>query len=358
MIQIILVRHGERERGDSDQDQPLLGLAAKQAEKLGKRLAELCEAPSLVLSSSHRHARQTAECIVQGMGLDGSMIRNTPALTPSPKASSAIHWVDDELYDDLQRAIAEGHSLIYFVGHETRLSQLILRFTGERRRPLGALEAACVRATDWKNLWLGCGSVAWRYPVRNWLEDDLVGKISSKMTIATFLASANFIGLLELLIGQRGVLTDPTSLWPLQCPADVAPDFCRYLLLFEPPFPAFLIFWAALIAQFVAAGLFIATVYFYDRLTMPSGFWLLKRPWWISPKDTEAQEKLLLHGPLQAHMVRIWSHVFTPAVLFSILGVILLVAATGVGVLLIASLLISFGVKEYFRRHRPTGEID
>jgi len=334
-LTIILVRHGEREMGRSDRDQPLTECAKTQAERLGRRLFSLCETPGHVFTSSFKHARETAECILKGAGLNAAVIQECAALTPVRAARDEGHWAEDQLYVDLKKAIDAGRSVILLVGHETRLSQLILRFTGERRRALGALEAACIQAKDWQALWLGCGEVSWRYPVRNWLEQELLAKITSKMTVGTFLASANFIGLMELLIGQANYLGDS------------------------------LLLWGALAAHFSAAGLFIATVYLYDRLVMPAGFWMLKppkRPWWIRREDEDSQEKLALHGHQQEHMVRIWSWFFTPAVALSTLGVLMLVARAGrpwpYRWPLAVSVLIAIAIYVLFLRNRPTSDID
>ncbi len=326
MITIILVRHAERERGSGDRELPLTAHGAEQAEKFGRRLFELCDRPTRVLTSSFKHARQTAELMIRGAGFDPSQIHGTAALTPE-RAPAAAHWADDQLYADMQEALAPEHPVILLVGHETRLSQLILRFTGERRRQLNALEAACVEAEGWQALWLGRGKVAWRYPVRNWLEQELVEKIGSKMTVATFLASANFIGLMELLIGQRDLLE--TSVF----------------------------FWGALIAQFIAAGLFITTVYLYDQLVMPGGFWLLKPPRWIKREDEAAEEKLALDGYVQAHMIRIWSRFFTPAVALSMVGVLCLLAAWTWTSVLVA-VLISSAIVWRFTHASPAGDVD
>jgi phosphohistidine phosphatase SixA len=359
MLRIVLVRHGEREPGKDGGHLHLTPAAKEQAETFGRRLSSLCDPPTLILASRWKHALQTAQQIASGAGWNASPIREVGGLTPHSESSSTNHWADDQLYGDLPQPAQSADSIVLLVGHETRLSQLILRFTGKRRRPLEALEAACVQADDWKSLWLGQGNVVWRYPVRSWLEDELAEKITSKMTVATFLASANFIGLLELLIGQRQMLKPPPAssyfLSPADCSASIAGSYCSYLLLFEPRFE---IFWLVLIAQLLAAGLFIATVYIYDRQTMPSGFWLLKPPWWIDLKNDVEREKLLLNGYPQALMVRVWSCVFTPAVFFSTLGILLLVATTGIGTLLVISILISLGVVWFFRRNRPTGNVD
>lgn len=359
MLTLVLVRHGEREVGEPDSDQPLTDLAIEQAKRLGKRLLELADRPGQILVSTHRHARQTVEGIVLGMGLEPVPTNESHALTPGTGGDGIPHWLRDELYRELKEAITDKNSIVLLVGHETRLSQIVLGFTGQRLRPLLALESICITAKAWKALWLGTGCVSWRYPVRNWLEGELTNKISSKMTVATFLASANFVGLIELLIGQRHFLSPAFGsmvLSPAECISSPAAAVCSYLLLFTPPF---YLFWGAVVSQTIAAALFVVAVYMYDRLTMPLGFWLLdKPPRWSSGRDAESNEWNMLHGYLYAHMIGVWSRVFTPAVAFSTLAVLLVAAATGIGVLSVASLMIVLGAMVLFWFRRPGRSVD
>ena len=114
--------------------------------------------------------------------------RGYGAYTFIPSLTLNSHWADDRLYSDLLHAFEEGHRILLLVGHETRLSQLILRFTGERRRPLEALEATLIQAEHPRNLWQGSAKIAWRYPIRNWLEAELVEKIRFENDRRNFLS--------------------------------------------------------------------------------------------------------------------------------------------------------------------------
>ena len=114
------------------------------------------------------------------------------------------------------------------------------------------------------------------------------------MAVATFLASANFIALMELVIGQRKVLSEPEPLVPAACKA------CKWLLAFDAPW---YLIWLSLLSHLSTAGLFITAVYLYDRLSMPVGFWVMKKPNWIEYDDGDAEERLLIHGYPQAYIL-------------------------------------------------------
>lgn len=343
MITIILVRHGERQHKQEDADDPLTQSAWNKAVNLGARLRSLIPGPDVVvLTSAHEHSRQTARALVQGAQWGNIAMHDAFFLTPGG------HW-DDDIYEELGRRTGQGDVVVVAVGHETRLSQLVLRFTGTRQRTLGALEAIAISAGTLERLRFGKGEEEWRYPVRNWLEKEIAEKLTSKMTVATFLASANFVALMEIIIGQRDILLGPGKLVPKDCEA------CNWLLPFEP---SWLLIWLALLSHLTAAGLFIATVYLYDRLSMPVGFWTLKPPDWIKAGDKRGKDRLLLDGYPQAHMIRIWQRVFTPAVAFSTIGVFLLIATSGVGLALVAAGIVATIIMIMFRDHLPTASID
>jgi phosphohistidine phosphatase SixA len=395
-IRVVLIRHGDRERRlprHEDHKEPLTHAAECKAHQLGEVFLDLAIAPELILTSSHKHALQTAKALAAAAAKVGQgRVEDVNSLTPPRKksrwqswktlwkywrkssrenwkesgwkiwrlctgrskgAGPQPHWADELLYQDLSGVFNAGAKTVFIVGHEPRLSQLLVRFTGKRQRQLEALEAVAISAKDFESLWLGCGTIDWRYPVRNWLETELSAKLTSKMTVATFLASANFVALVELLINKQDELRGGGACKP---PADViiaAEAWSRHFCKISPYFTPI-----GFLLLTLAAGLFIATVYLYDRLGMPSGFWLLKRPWWIKIDDEEAIEPLLLHGYPQAHMIRIWRLFFTPAVFCSFAGVTLLVMNTSSIPFVAGYLALSLFAFVVFWRARPTGDVD
>jgi hypothetical protein len=255
-----------------------------------------------------------------------------------------------------------------WVGHETRLSQLVLRYTRQRERQLEPLEAICL-TMDSEAFLTGQGKIAWRYPVRNWLEQDIKQKLQSKMVAATFLASANFVALLEILVSKPGEsnlamvrdfkVNSVTYISPaLKATQDymgtsdvpsVLRDGVAAFECIAPFVPAL-----ALGCFVAAAALFISTVYLYDRLAMPEGFWT-QLPF---GRRQKVREQVRLHGYPYFHMTRIWSRFFTSGVVLSFLGIALLtlhsVHPVGIAVFLALSLAAYYA----YRRHRPTGDID
>jgi type III secretory pathway component EscS len=144
--------------------------------------------------------------------------------------------------------------------------------------------------------------------------DQLRNKIQSKMTVATFLAGFTFAALLELIKDRS--LFDSTQ------------GSAYFLLPIR----------VAVISLTLALALFISAVYMYDRMTMPEAFWLYeprsnplsngyKRPIrWLSnqlillhlkiiPQSDRAADKLLY-----TYMIWTWKYVFTPAVVFALIG--------------------------------------
>ena len=88
---------------------------------------------------------------------------------------------------------------------------------------------------DFAALWLGGGKIDWRYPVKNRLEEELREKLTSKMTVASFLASANFVDLLELLINKQKELALVGEFKPSMCGAGALNvplrQFCNLFLI-------------------------------------------------------------------------------------------------------------------------------
>jgi hypothetical protein len=130
---------------------------------------------------------------------------------------------------------------ILIVGHEGRLSDLLTDLTGQRSLPFSHGEVVCVAGTCLTDLVAGRGEIRFRYPTYDHQEEPLRSKVQSKMTISTFLAGF--------------VFTAPSA-----------------LLLLTPDR------WAveqvvAVVSLTMSLALFVACVYIYDQLGMPSGFW-------------------------------------------------------------------------------------
>ncbi len=208
-----------------------------QIETLASVLKRRGVAPEIVLTSRTQHAMQSATLLSDHVGRGGHPLA-LDVLTPG-KGPGGI----DELFVQAGESTAGQISraeCVLVVGHEGRLSDLLTELTGVRSRPLEHGGAACVRAADIQEMAAGRGRLHHRYPTVDHMEEVLRAKVNSKMTVATFLAGFVFTALSALLL-------DSTS-WP----------------------------WHRMVAAVTlttSLALFVASVYIYDQLGTPSGFW-------------------------------------------------------------------------------------
>jgi hypothetical protein len=112
------------------------------------------------------------------------------------------------------------------------------------------------------------------------------------MTVSTFLAGFSFAALFQLLQDPSTCLSAPQRVSAFSLIASLA--------------------------------LFVASIYMYDRLSMPEGFWVFgDRPprcrIWRPGANTFKKDRKY-NGPLYAHMVWTWTYVFTPAILLALAG--------------------------------------
>ena len=215
----------------------------------------------------------------------------------------------------------EQRRCIGLVGHEGRLSDLVTEFTGRRMRPLGHGEVVCLRGDCLTDLVAGRAILHFRYPTFDHQEEALQSKVQSKMTVSALLAGFVFTALSGLLLLSPGH-------WTLE-----------HVI--------------AVIALASSLTLFIASVYVYDQLGMPTGFWTdagRPRLWarlyrraehrrevrWHSIAAVEgvdaADEDLrpwLQDGPRYHVMIRTSRLLFVPGTWLALIGFLGLLKATG-----------------------------
>jgi hypothetical protein len=236
--------------------------------------------------------------------------------------------------DLLEQVSARGGELhasrcVLVVGHEGRLSDLLVELTGSRTRPVPHGAAVAVRGDSLPDLVSGRGRLQYRFPTVDHQEDVLRAKVTSKMTVATFLAGFVFTALSAVL------------------------------LLTDRPWSGHRV--VAITALTAALVLFVSAVYIYDQLATPTGFWTDAedpKPWWRSlyerrerrleqrwddlaraaegdeeqrarrADDNPAFHRTAADGPTYWLMVRTSRWVFTPAVVLALLGFIALLIGT------------------------------
>lgn len=140
----VFVRHGDKQPvpGRNDSEWPLAETARTATERLKQSLLDGGIRPDVLLTSSHHHARETADLLRVGE----APIIEVQGLTPTPETIpffSLAAIVEEACgqgvdFDAVQTAI--------MVGHEDRLSNLARQMTTDEVVRLGRLEAHVLEA--------------------------------------------------------------------------------------------------------------------------------------------------------------------------------------------------------------------
>jgi phosphohistidine phosphatase SixA len=345
-MQIVIVRHASH-------DGPrLTPRGRQQVERLAGALKDRGVHPTLILSSEREHAWETSQILARRLAGDhpAAHERSGP-LYPVPGNPGD--------FEDVVRAARlhgiepAGHETVMLVGHEARVSGLVMQLTGARTRPVPAAGAVAVQAQRIEDLLKGRGTIDFRYPVVDHQEAALRPKVQSKMTVATLLA-----GFVSAALVTNLFVDDFTG--PKQ---------------------------AAAVLLTLSLALLVATVYIYDELGMPEGYWArgtrsrlrswletrrelrLERGWrrhasgsapqherlrearwidddaeWWPAVATEHEAQVARDGPMYTWMVATWRYVFTPAILLALASFGILVfdaGSTATGIACSASVLLA-----------------
>lgn len=338
MIELVFIRHGERAYEEEDAMDPLGSEQPPVVKALGEALEKIGVRPTKICSATFKHSMETAEHLQESFG-GGPVAVQLELLTPRGPLPV------EELIDYIEASLKGEHGCFVLVGHDPRLRQLITAYTGERLVPLQYLDAVCVTAGSLRELRVGKASVAWRYPVRNNCGPELRQKISSKMTVATFLAGFTFTAVFGLLDSPREPLSPPLPPIPWCLPEAWI------------PFLSTAAFWVLT----ASVGLFVAAVYVYDQLGMPEGLWdsAGKESWWVVwfEGTKTFKDGLEKNGYVYAYMVGAWSMLFTPAVVLAAIGFGLVVTISSLS-LAAGYVLILVGAGSYYLITKPKIGVD
>ena len=223
-------------------------------------------------------------------------------------------------------------------GHQPLLGWIAHELTG-KALPIARSEILCIAIED-KNLTKPRrGYLRWAIsPTDDEVIKDLKDKIKSKMDTAKLLG-----GFITAVLGfLLASLVDKNKM--------------DYLAGYE---------WALYVSAalfFAAVGLYLTTMYAYDRLLMPRRFWGATPP----PEDSAKRPKWLVWRPpssaawvLYQNMMRVWSNLFTPATCAVVGGLLFLGYAVfkpeGMFIVLFLSILVTglVGFWFYYRRFGP-----
>jgi phosphohistidine phosphatase SixA len=318
-VDLVLVRHGAQDRqGPQCGCGKLSGHGEYQVSILGDALHRRGVRPTCFLTSRSSHAVQTAERLRDRLCDGDARIVPLDALTPGSGGMNAL----DQLIDETTNHHVDlgATACVCVVGHEGHLSDLVTELTGSRTRPFLSGEAMQVHATDLVELLKGHGQVQSRYPVLDHQEDALREKLQSKMAVATFLAGFVFTALSAVLV------------------------------LSERPWPRHRV--VATVALTGSIALLVASVYVYDQLSTPVGFWTDARAPWLWRRLYRRRERnqerrwqelhdrhgaavaerdsapMRLDGPTYRIMVATSRWVYNPAVVLALVGLVALLWGT------------------------------
>lgn len=123
----------------SDHDRPLNNRGRRDAPRIGRLLAEIDLLPDLIISSTARRARRTAELVVENSGCDGEILLERDLYAAEPEA-----------YRDALRRLGGDHGRLMVVGHNPGLEDLLEELTGEwERMPTAALAQVELPIEEW-----------------------------------------------------------------------------------------------------------------------------------------------------------------------------------------------------------------
>ena len=145
-MRVILFRHGiAHDRADpdcpADPERALTDDGKKKTRKSAKGLKAMGTAPTRILTSPYKRAKETAAIVAEVFGLEGSKVTMTDALLPEAAPYSIFH----ALY-----AFHASDEEVVCVGHAPNIDRVIaVALTGERA-PVTELKksGACLLAVE------------------------------------------------------------------------------------------------------------------------------------------------------------------------------------------------------------------
>ncbi len=145
MKTLLVLRHAKSSWKDpdlADHDRPLNKRGKRDAPRMGGLMREQGLEPELILCSTAKRARLTAEAVVEECGYEGEM------------------WLDRDLYSfdyepylEALAALPDEYGCVMVVGHNPAMEELIEALTGEYLRlPTAALAELHLPVESWEQL--------------------------------------------------------------------------------------------------------------------------------------------------------------------------------------------------------------
>jgi phosphohistidine phosphatase len=144
MRTLLLLRHAKSSRKDStlpDHDRPLNDRGRRDAPRMGRLLAEQGLVPDLVVSSTARRARKTAEKVAEESGYIGAI-----------DAVGALYLAAPETIARAIRVLPGEPGRVLVVGHNPGLEELLEQVIGRYERlPTAALVHLELEIDRWQD---------------------------------------------------------------------------------------------------------------------------------------------------------------------------------------------------------------
>lgn len=121
MRTLLLLRHAKsswKQPELNDHDRPLNKRGKKEAPKVGKYLKENDLVPDLIISSTARRARDTAQVVAEESGYPGEI-----------EHSQDLYMSDTSCYLDILRRLPDSIKRVMVVGHNPDLDDLLALLT-------------------------------------------------------------------------------------------------------------------------------------------------------------------------------------------------------------------------------------
>jgi phosphohistidine phosphatase len=121
MKTLLILRHGKsswKNIGLADHDRPLKKRGKRDAYKIGELIKNEGIIPGVVLSSTAKRARDTAELVFDAIGEDGNI-----------QLHSSLYHGDSEDYKSMISAVEKDCQIIMVVGHNPGLEELLYDLT-------------------------------------------------------------------------------------------------------------------------------------------------------------------------------------------------------------------------------------
>lgn len=148
MKTLLILRHAKSDHADpglADHDRPLNERGKRDAPRVGERLLAAGLVPDVILSSTAKRAKKTAEKVAKACGFEGQ-VQHLPELYLAPRATYLA--LLSRLGDEVARALV--------VGHNPGLEDLVSKLAGRQTAfPTAALAHFEFDIDTWRPLAAG-----------------------------------------------------------------------------------------------------------------------------------------------------------------------------------------------------------